>query len=401
MLNMKTSGLIVLAALMNSACVKEGRSFSLLADANVFVQEKTTNNQVDILWVIDGSGTMANHQANLAQNFNQFISQFVNKGFDFNMAVASTDSWLREVNYNGGACSSNPNPTQDPNTPYVSSADCKSTLTTFGAMTHFRDGDIYGSGTGSPGQRSGQYLISSSMHVTDIMNLFAINAGTGTRGDGSRESAFQSIRGVLRLNEDGTPGYNGETHTSLAEFRRPEAFLAVIIVSDEDDQSKKQDGSPYADITEYTSSFVQFLDTYTESTEGNRRYNVSGIVVNDINNCVYSLHSQARQGDRYVSIADATKGIVGNICSPDFSEQLSGISERIVSLATRFRFTREPVPSTIKVRVNGQLIAEDEANGWTYVKENDEFQFVEFHGTAVPPEGAAIQVDFDPVKAKN
>lgn len=399
--NFQIRSVILVAQILLVGCAKDGRSFSLLADSNAFTQEKTTSNKVDVIWVIDGSGTMANHQANLATNFNKFISQFGAKGFDYQMVVASTDSWLREVNYNGGACSSNPNPTNDPNKPYVSSADCFPTLTTFGAITQFRDGDIYGSKTGVPGIRSGNYLISSAMLPNDILTTFAINAAVGTRGDGSRESAFQSLRGVLRLNENAESAFPGENHTVLSSFRRPDAFLAVIIVTDEDDQSRKADGTAYASPEEYSTQFVHFLDQYTTSTEGNRRYNVSGIVVDDINNCSYGLHNQARQGDRYVSIANATRGIVGNICSPDFSDQLTGISERIVTLATRFRLTREPVPSTIKIRVNGELIPEGEENGWTYLRETDEFQYIEFHGDAVPAEGATINVDFDPVKAKN
>lgn len=391
----------VAALLLSAGCAKDGRSFSLMADTQFFKQEVTSNNKVDIIWVVDPSGTMVNHQANLATNFNHFIPQFIEKGFDYQMVVASTDSWLREVNYNGGACSTNPNPTNDPNKKYVSSADCFNTLTTFGEMTKFRDGDIYGTQAGVPGLRSGKYLLTSLMTPADVMSAFATNVKVGTRGDGSRESLFQSLRSVLRRNENGTAGYNGETHTVLSQFRRDDAFLAVIVVTDEEDQSKKKDGTNYASIQEWTNSFVSFMDGYTGSTEGNRNYNVSGIVLKDINNCAYGLHAQATQGDRYVSIANATRGVIGNICDADFSTQLQGISDRIVSLATRFKLSREPIPSTLKVSVNGTMLVESDVNGWTYLRESDAFQYIEFHGTAVPPEGAIIGVDFDPVKAKN
>lgn len=377
-----------------SACSKN--SFTLSKASEGFRQEATINNKVDIVWVVDSSLTMANHQVNLGTNFSAFIDQFKDRGFDFRMVVASTDGWVRETNYNGGSCVSDPNPSGNPLTPYVSSADCKATHTNYGELSMFRDGDIYGIPNGSPGARSGNYMITSAMNQTTLVNTFKTNIKTGTRGDGSRESAFQSLRAVLRRNSDGSIAYGGETHTSLASFRRDDAFLAVIVVSDEDDQSVKQDGAPYADIADYTQSFVSFLDGYTGGIAGNRKYSVSGIVLEDINNCTYGLHPQAVQGDKYVSVVNATRGTVGNICSNNFSSALNNISEKIITLATRFRLNRKPDPESIQISVNGQSVANDEVNGWTYFSENG-YHYIEFHGTSIPPEDAMISVDFDPV----
>ncbi len=339
---------------------------------------------------------MANHQTNLANNFDAFISQFVSKGFDFNMVVASTDAWLRERNYNGGTCSGNPNPSQNPNTIYSSSADCSNTLATFGQLTHFRDGDIYGAQNGTPGPRSGQYLISSSMPLPEILSTFATNVRTGTRGDGTREAGLQSLRSVLRLNEDGTPAYSGETHTVLASFRRPDAFLVVIFITDEEDQSRKMDNTQYASVDEYVQSFTTLLDGYTNSVAGNRRYNINSIVLEDINNCTYGLHSQATQGDRYVAITSAVDGVLGNICSADFSSDLDAIAENVVVLSTRFQLSREPVLSSVVVKINGVNIPQSSTNGWAYVEENG-FYFIEFRGSAIPDQGSQIVVDYDPV----
>ncbi len=48
---------------------------------------------LDVLWVIDNSGSMGQHQANLATNINSFISTFAQSGADYNMAVITTDRW--------------------------------------------------------------------------------------------------------------------------------------------------------------------------------------------------------------------------------------------------------------------------------------------------------------------
>ncbi|PIU00254.1 MAG: hypothetical protein COT74_04795 [Bdellovibrionales bacterium CG10_big_fil_rev_8_21_14_0_10_45_34] len=396
--------LVVFACLILISCSNVNPTYSLLSESQGFDQASSViiDNKIDIIWMIDDSGTMKNHQSNLATNFSNFIGEFTNKGYDYNMVVASTSAWLREYEYNYESCgNANPNPLADPSKLYKSSADCSMTLATYGEMTHFRDGDLYGLTNGTPGQRSGTYLISSNlMAPQEVINTFAINIQTGIRGDGYRENGFQSLRSVLRRNEDGSVGYDGETHTVLGEFRRSDAFLAIILVSDEEDQSSDQSGSNYSSVEDYVQSFVGFLDGYTNGAEGSRRYNVSSITTVDVNDCEYSLHGQATQGDRYVAIAEAADGVVGNICSPDFSEQLDLISQQIIALSTRFQLAREPVPSTIKVFVNNVVIPMDDTNGWKYIAENG-FYYVEFNGSAVPEQGSSIIVNYDPATIKD
>ena len=345
--------------------------------------------------IIDGSWTMANHQRNLAANFSSFISGFATKGYDYQMAIASTDAWVLETDYKIGGCGTSPNTSGNPVATYISSADCANTRATWADLTAFRDGDIYGTSNGGSGSRSGHYLLTSQMPVADVVNTFATNAKTGIRGDGTREAAFQSLRAVLRRGEDGSVAYGGDSHTALAQFRRPDAFLAVIIVSDEEDQSKKKDGTSYATKQEYVDSFISFLDGYTSSTPGHRNYNVSSITIDDINNCSYALNGQASQGDRYVAIAQAARGVVGNICATDFSSKLTEIASRIVSLSTRFAISLEPNVDTIQVLVNGQRVPHDDHQGWTLVEESGLY-FIEFRGSSTPASGATIAITYDP-----
>jgi hypothetical protein len=409
-LKFKLLGLMGLLAMLASSCGDKSADISILATSDSFVQSEAVNNKVDILWIVDSSGSMAPYQANLAANFSTFINGFVTQGYDFNMAVAGTDAWVREYNYNGGTCNNNPNPSHNPNNTYTSSADCNPTTATFGDLTKLRDGDIYGTYSGGhthPGTRSGTYLITSLMNPADIVSTFATDVKVGVRGDGI-EAGFQSMRSVLRLNSDGTQGYGGETYGDLANFRRSSAFLAVIIVSDEEDQSTKDSASgfddyddftneysPGYDTTEYTNAFVSFLDGYTGSTPGNRNYNVSAIYDTDINHCA-GHDSSSATGYRYGAIVNATDGVAGSICDANFSDNLDEISHHIVELSTRFKLSQEPDPSTISILVNSVSIPNSPTNGWTLVDDNNVFYIV-FHGTAVPPQGASISVNFTPL----
>lgn len=48
---------------------------------------------LDILWVVDNSGSMSPHQTNLSTNIGSFMTAFVSTGADYNMAVITTDDW--------------------------------------------------------------------------------------------------------------------------------------------------------------------------------------------------------------------------------------------------------------------------------------------------------------------
>ena len=52
-------------------------SFSLGSTGDGFQQVSSTNTKIDILWVIDNSGSMNASQQDLRENFNLFIEDFV------------------------------------------------------------------------------------------------------------------------------------------------------------------------------------------------------------------------------------------------------------------------------------------------------------------------------------
>lgn len=48
---------------------------------------------LDVLWVVDNSGSMNPHQTNLASNIGSFMTAFTASGADYHMAVITTDTW--------------------------------------------------------------------------------------------------------------------------------------------------------------------------------------------------------------------------------------------------------------------------------------------------------------------
>jgi hypothetical protein len=340
--------IVIPVGILLTSCAEEEPTFSLLPERNYFVQKTDSfSNKIDILWVIDNSGSMANLQANVANNFESFINSFVDKSYEFQIAVTTTDAYLEGAVFE-----------DDPE------------------YARFRDGTDDTSHTGV-------YVITPE--TPDLVDTFMINITQGTHGDGD-ERAFQSMTAAL--------------NSSLnAGFLRPDAFLAVIIVSDEDDFS--HDGAGYIN-RDYNhpdihpvSDYVDYLKAMT----GNPtipRHSVSSIAIYD-DDCNAQNQPWGLIADRYGALVEATDGVNGSVCADDFSVVLDSIQARIAELSTQFELNREPVIGTIRVSVNGEQIPEDVDNGWSYYPETNSIMF---HGSAIPEQGASIIIDFDPTTIK-
>lgn len=63
---------------------------TIVSKSDAFSQ-KGSAAPIDILWVVDNSGSMADEQQALADNFSAFIADFVTKDIDFKMAITTTD----------------------------------------------------------------------------------------------------------------------------------------------------------------------------------------------------------------------------------------------------------------------------------------------------------------------
>lgn len=94
--------LFVLPLLLSAACQDYGFSDDVpqYPDSNPRqlppVQQvdkilQVTTPQVDVLWTIDNSCSMADEQDNLSENFPLFIAYFLGSGLDFHIGVTSTD----------------------------------------------------------------------------------------------------------------------------------------------------------------------------------------------------------------------------------------------------------------------------------------------------------------------
>jgi archaellum component FlaF (FlaF/FlaG flagellin family) len=87
--------------------------------------------------------------------------------------------------------------------------------------------------------------------------------------------------------------------------------------------------------------------------------------------------------------------VLGSVCDASYANSLTAIQQKIIELGTQFYLDGSPVPDSIRVVVDGTMVPNATSNGWTF---NSAANSIVFHGTAVPPAGASINVTFDPAK---
>ncbi|MBL7542175.1 MAG: VWA domain-containing protein [Bdellovibrionaceae bacterium] len=154
------------------------------------LQKITVNNykKVDVLFVIDNSGSMEYEQKNMAQRTSQFLS--ILQGLDYQIAVTTTDP--RNINLGDGRLIS---------------------LT---------------GGTGAK-------VITSSLPVSTAQNLLSQTLQRSETGSGDE----QGIRAVYRAIER----YNSN-ESELRSFLRNDAQLSVVLISDEDESANSIKNDP-------------------------------------------------------------------------------------------------------------------------------------------------------------
>ncbi|MEW6056240.1 MAG: hypothetical protein AB1540_06470 [Bdellovibrionota bacterium] len=330
---------IVAASLVAAACGQRDPRFKVLPRNLGFLTNGLVNNKVDILWVIDNSGTMGPKQDNLRTSISSFMDQFEDKGMDYRIAVVTTD--IRPVD------PLNPN---DPNL----------------------------SGQAACFVSSGANPKIVTPDTANGVQVVGENADVGFFGSADAHG-LDAVQ--LAFSEPNISNCN-------SGFLRSDAFLAIIEFSDADDNTAAT-----------VSALMSFLDTVKSpiSTPNNgsvRGYFVSSMVVEDITRaeCV-ALGPFSEVGTKFLDIAAQTGGAVASICDADFSAGLLNVGEKILEATTAVILKDVPDVSTIVVTQNGNRVSNSATNGWTYEVDGNR---VVFHGSAIPTSTTYVSIDYTP-----
>lgn len=171
-------------------------------------------------------------------------------------------------------------------------------------------------------------------------------------------------------------------------FYRADALLAVVFVTDEKDWSN----GTWEDYATHLDSFKANLEN------GNKGWVANFIGVTDSSSSCTTTPGVPVRGDGFIEIANYSNGSVNSICHDSLTSAVENINRTIVNIITEWKLAQEPLIETIVVKMNGQIIPQNDENGWSY---NAEKNTVVFHGTAIPASDTKVEVNFKPKKLED
>jgi hypothetical protein len=287
-----------LVGLLLAGCPKDKLVNVLPPGVRVDTYAQQAASKIDVLWVIDNSGSMAPRQEILARNLQSFMDVFSKSGIDYRIAVTTTDIFKDK-----GAFFGTPK-VLTPMTPNVVSAFANN-------VKVGTNGSPYEAGL------EGAQLALNTQAATNMPILQALQACQGMCGSSMNPNLCNTTC---------------EKNNDIA-FLRPDAYLYLIFVSDEDDQSSQ-------DVRYFWRSFETTKGIGNDGTVA-----TAAIVGEPMNSC------GAVAGERYISLSDLTGGAVGSICDPSFADTLTKLANNAVGLKRKFALSTDPDPMTLKVTI--------------------------------------------------
>jgi hypothetical protein len=296
--------------------------------------------KADILLVVDDSGSMADKQANLASNFASFIQYASAANVDYQIGVITTTDDM---------------PSACPPIPIPGAGRCVD-----------GQGKLVRRGTGAA--QVGPFLGNATPQVA---TKFADLVNVGTDGSGTEQGLATAVKAL-------TPPLSVGDN---AGFVRPDANLAVVVISDAADQST-QPVSYYQNLLYNVKGFNR-LSMFTFS-------NIGPYLATPPTNCAYDDTSGLA---RYEAIVTATNGVRDEICTSSWSATLQGLGRTAFGFRTTFYLTSTPDLTNghdILVRVAGVLVS---STLWTW---DPAANAIVFQTNAAPQPGQSLDVTYTP-----
>lgn len=271
---------------------------------NTDIFEQPLKSATDVLFTLDWSCSMYDDNANVAANFETFVSTVTSLEADYHISVGVADS--------GCAVGSDP---------YIdktfSKSDASSTFNTLAAI------DTGGPSPYGANTERGYMLAEAFLAATD----------TGDCNDG---------------------------------FLRDNAFLSLVHVSDEPEQS--------------VNSWAYYVSLFQSLKDDPDDVKINAIAGDYPGGC-----GSASAGTGYYEGTVATGGLFLSICATDWASHLEDLAAESVSVNDSFELTRRPVPQTLEVEVDGIL----QSTGWNYDAVTN---YVVFETDYIPAGGATVEI---------
>ncbi len=270
------------------------------------------NAKVDILVVIDNSGSMAGEMTNMAARFTNFVDKI--KTLDWQLGITTTD---------------------------VSGNAVK------------KDGRLVEL-VGLPGQ----FILNSAMLQSTAQSVFGSTIQMPTNGSGTELGFQATIRSIDRAFDAATVTDSGPNKLLF----RADAALAVLIVSDAYDSSNTRPEDVMAKVAQRWSGNKPFVfhsivvpqSIYTDPAAS---------TPNPADPCKTYRESVKYDGREYHRLSDMTGGVKGTVCSEDYAAQLADMGKVTAELVNAITLNCQPLDYNKDGQINGGDIQVMDPNG--------------------------------------
>ena len=302
-----------------------GEGTDIRYEEDQFLQQQPSG--VDILWVLDNSGSMSSNITKLRNSMNVFVQNLVNLGLDYRLAITTT-------------------------------LECEPS-----------DSNCPPAGAPGPdGQFVGAWMDGATTSAADVIaeftrqtNLVANSVGDYSEADDEEgmDAAYKALS-APRINQAPNAG-----------FLRPDATLAVAVLSDEGDNSNM--------------STADFVNWFAGLKGGDlSQVSFSGITPND---------------NSYRNTINQTGGIWTGIGTADINPYLQFLAFVAAGLEISFPLAEKPTavtPQALTVQVcdatgTCTTIQPSAVDGYTYNPTTNE---IEMNGSAIPDPGESVVITY-------
>lgn len=276
--------------------------------------------KVDILFVIDNSGSMGYEQKSMANRVGRMLS--VLNGLDWQIAVTTTDPTAET--------------SRNPTLPSTAPRSNNSVDLTDGRLI-----PIYGS--------NGQYILDTTTSIDTAQYRLGMTLQRPEIGSGLEQGIYATYRFIER---------SQSTNPAYKNFFRDGANFAVVIISDEDESANGTKNDPQNLINLVSSTFKQ-----------QKVFTWHSIITKPNDSQCRSTYG-ATYGERLARLSNLTGGLIGSVCETDYAKQVEGIADGIKSMNKSLGLTCEPLTQfPITIEKDGVVFAE------TYTKEGLNLKF--------------------------
>lgn len=296
-------------------------------------------NKVDILVIVDNSGSMDYERRNMAERFGGFIQLLSSQNLDWRVGIITTDVSPDE---SGG--------------------------------TREKDGRLVAFGDNG----SAPYVLRStdftSLNAAAEVFAHRIQNLPADEGNGLEQGIKATYRFLERAKAVRASSTSRDSQN--LQLLRPDAAFVVIVVSD-DNESSEDPGKPESQPREARNDYRNLLSFERSYLGQTKSFSFHSIIVKPQDLACYNFQKRDLDGNiiggrdnedygiDYAAFSQLTGGVIGSVCEADYASQLTILGNRVVQQVNEIVLECAPVDANADGAMDINAAHQETSGSWT------------------------------------